>query len=182
MNNMKENTNSSEIVFKGELLDVRKDKVTLPNGEIATREWIKHPGAVCCVPILPNKKIALIRQYRYPIKKHIIEIPAGKLEWGENPENCAKRELEEEIGYKTNKISFLTNIHPAVGFASEIMWLYLAENMIKTKPSLDDDEFLELIPTKLENAIEMVWSGKITDTKTIIGLLWANKVLKNKVT
>ena len=178
MNNMEENTMSSKVVFKGKLLDVRKDQVTLPNGKYATREWIKHPGAVCCVPILPDKKIGLIRQYRYALKKHMIEIPAGKLNWGEDPENCAKRELEEEIGFKANKISFLTNIHPAIGFADEVMWLYLAENLIKTNTKLDDDEFLELIPTKLEDALNMVWNGKITDVKTIIGLVWADKVLK----
>ena len=179
MNNMKESTKSSEVVFQGEFLDVRRDKVTLPNGEIGTREWIKHPGAVCCIPILPDKKIGLIRQYRYALKSHMIEMPAGKLNRGENPGNCVKRELEEEIGYIANKISFLTIIHPAIGFANEVMRLYLAENLIKTKPSLDGDEFLELIPTKLDDAIEMVWKGEITDAKTIIGLLWANKVIKN---
>tara|TARA_B100000519_G_scaffold84903_1_gene73617 strand:+ start:289 stop:828 length:540 start_codon:yes stop_codon:yes gene_type:complete len=178
MNNMKEKTNSSEVVFQGELLSVRRDEVTLPNGKIGSREWIKHPGAVCCVPILPDKKIGLIRQYRYALKKHMIEIPAGKLDWGENPENCAKRELEEEIGYKASKLTFLTNIHPAIGFADEIMWIYLAEGLIKTKQSLDYDEFLEIIPTNLESAVDMVWNGEITDVKTIIGLIWAKKILK----
>tara|TARA_Y100000748_G_scaffold293061_1_gene282194 strand:- start:155 stop:694 length:540 start_codon:yes stop_codon:yes gene_type:complete len=178
MNNMEEITNSSKVVFEGKLLDVRKDKVTLPNGKNATREWIKHPGAICCIPILPNKKIGLIRQYRYALKKHMIEIPAGKLGRGEDPESCAKRELEEEIGFKANKISFLTNIYPAIGFADEKMWLYIAEDLIKTNIKLDDDEFLEIIPTNLEDAVDMVWSGKITDAKTMIGLLWADKILK----
>ena len=178
MKNMEENTISSKVVFQGEFLHVRKDKVTLPDGTYGTREWIKHPGAVCCVPILPNKKIGLIRQYRYPLKIHMIELPAGKLGRGEDPETCAKRELEEEIGFKANKISFLTNIHPAIGFADEIMWLYLAEDLIKTNTKLDDDEFLELIPTKLEDALNMIWNGKITDVKTIVGLVWADKVLK----
>tara|TARA_B100000519_G_C14090298_1_gene365969 strand:+ start:270 stop:809 length:540 start_codon:yes stop_codon:yes gene_type:complete len=177
MKNMEENTISSKVVFQGEFLHVRKDKVTLPDGTYGTREWIKHPGAVCCVPILPNKKIGLIRQYRYPLKIHMIELPAGKLGRGEDPESCAKRELEEEIGFKANKISLLTNIHPAIGFADEIMWLYLAEDLVKTNTKLDDDEFLEVIPTKLEDALNMVWNGKITDVKTIIGLLWAKKVL-----
>ena len=179
MKNMEEKTKLSEVVFQGELLDVRKDKVILPNGKIGTREWINHPGAVCIIPILPNKKIGLIRQYRYSVKKHMVEIPAGKLDLGEYPEKCAKRELEEEIGYKANKISFLTNIYPAIGFANEIMWIYLAEDLIKTKTKLEDDEFLEIMPTKLEDALRMVWDGEITDVKTIIGLLWADKVLKD---
>tara|TARA_B100000214_G_scaffold198986_1_gene144000 strand:- start:469 stop:1005 length:537 start_codon:yes stop_codon:yes gene_type:complete len=178
MRNIEEKTNSSEIVFQGKLLDVRRDIVILPNGKNGIREWIKHPGAVCCIPILPNGKIVLIRQYRYSVKKVMIECPAGKLDRNESPENCAVRELEEEIGYKANKLTFLTNIHPATGFADEKIWLYLAENLIKTNQKLDSDEFLELIPTNLEDAMKMVWDGAITDVKTMIGLIWANKVLK----
>ena len=178
MNNIEEKTNSSEVVFQGKLLDVRRDIVILPNGENGIREWIKHPGAVCCIPILPNGKIALIKQYRYSVKKVMIELPAGKLDKKERPEECAIRELEEEIGYKANKLTFLTNIHPAIGFANEKMWLYLAEDLNKTNQKLDSDEFLELIPTKLEDAIKMVWNGAITDVKTIIGIIWADKVLK----
>ncbi len=178
MNNIEEKTNSSEVVYQGKLLDVRRDIVILPNGKNGIREWIKHPGAVCCIPILPNGKVALIRQYRYSVKKVMIELPAGKLDAKETPEDCAIRELEEEIGYKPNKLTFLTNIHPAIGFANEKMWLYLAEDLNKTYQKLDSDEFLELIPTKLEDAIKMVWNGAITDVKTMIGLIWADKVLK----
>ena len=178
MNNIEEKTNSSEVVYQGKLLDVRRDIVILPNGKNGIREWIKHPGAVCCIPILPNGKVALIRQYRYSVKKVMIELPAGKLDAKETPEDCAIRELEEEIGYKPNKLTFLTNIHPAIGFANEKMWLYLAEDLNKTYQKLDSDEFLELIPTKLEDAIKMVWNGSITDVKTMIGLIWADKMLK----
>ena len=177
---MKEKTNSSEIVFQGKLLDVRRDKVILPNGEDAIREWINHPGAVCCIPILPNGKIGLIRQYRYSVKKVMIELPAGKLDMEETPDECAFRELEEEIGYKAKKLTFLTNIHPAIGFANEKMWLYFAEDLEKTNQKLDSDEFIEIIPTKLEDALEMVWNGEITDVKTIIGLVWADKVLRKQ--
>ena len=175
---MEEKTSSSEIVFQGKLLDVRRDIVILPNGANGIREWIKHPGAVCCIPILPNGKIALIKQYRYSVRKMMIELPAGKLDKNEAPEDCAIRELEEEIGYKANKITFLTNIHPAIGFADEKMWIYFAEDLEKTNQKLDSDEFLEIIPTKLEDALEMVWNGTITDVKTMIGLIWADKLLK----
>tara|TARA_B100000029_G_C17320671_1_gene867954 strand:+ start:82 stop:618 length:537 start_codon:yes stop_codon:yes gene_type:complete len=178
MIDLKEKTKSSEIIYKGRLLDVRKDSVLLPNGSMSTREWINHPGAVCCVPILKDGKIALIRQFRYPVQKVMIELPAGKIDNGEAPEICANRELEEEIGYFAKKLTFLTVIYPAVGFANEKMSLYLAEDLHKTKSNLDEDEFLELIPTTIENAIQMVWNGKITDVKTIIGLLWADKLLK----
>ena len=118
----------------------------------------------------------MIRQYRYAVKEEMIEIPAGKLDKNEIPEKCALRELEEEIGYKANKLTLLANIHPAVGFTDEKMWLYLAEDLIKTKQSLDADEFLALSPTKLEEAVDMVWSGEITDVKTIIGILWAQRI------
>ena len=175
MSTLKETKLSSKIIFQGRLLDVRKDEVELPNGKTSTREWINHPGAVCCIPILPDGKIALIRQYRYPVQSEMIELPAGKLEKGEKPEVCAVRELEEEIGYRTNKLTFLTHIHPAIGFANEKMWIYLAEELEKTDSKLDDDEFLELIPTSLDDAVEMVWSHEITDVKTIIGILWVER-------
>jgi len=181
MNNLKEKTIKSNIVFNGKLLEVRCDDVYLPNGQISSREWIDHPGAVCCIPILPDGKIAMIQQYRYAVKQVMIELPAGKLDEGETPEDCALRELEEEIGYRAKKLTFLANIHPAIGFANENMWLYLAENLEKTQPILDNDEFIELIPTKLEEVVEMVWCGDITDVKTIIGLLLAERLLiKNK--
>ena len=159
MTDLKEKKRSSETIFQGRLLDVRRDEVILPNGNTSTREWINHPGVVCCVPILPDGRIGLIR----------------KLNIGEEPENCAVRELEEEIGYKSKKLTFLTHIHPAIGFANEKMWLYLVEELVKTETNLDTDEFLELIPTALDDAVEMVWNGKITDVKTIIGLLWVDR-------
>ena len=179
MKSLKETKRKSEIMFKGKLLDVRKDEVKLPNGNTSTREWINHPGAVCLIPILPNGKIALIRQYRYPVQSVMIELPAGKLDRGEDPKECAMRELEEEIGYRPNKLTFLAHIHPAIGFANEKMWVYLAENLTKTETNLDEDEFIDLMPTSLHNAVEMVWSGKITDVKTIIGLLWADRLLND---
>ena len=180
MTSLEEKTINSKIIFHGELLEVYCDEVLLPNGKTGNREWIDHPGAVCCIPIFPDGKVGLIKQYRYALKKEMIELPAGKLDKSEIPEVCALRELEEEIGYKTKKLTLLTNIHPAIGFANENMWLYLAENLVKTESKLDSDEFLELIPTKLEDAVEMVWSRKITDVKTIIGLLWAQRIFITK--
>ena len=177
MINLKENKISSAIIYQGRLLDVRRDQVRLPNGNTSTREWIKHPGAICMIPLLTDNKIALIRQYRYPVQKEMVELPAGKLDENEKPEVCAMRELEEEIGYVSQKLTFLTQIHPAIGFADEMMWLYLAENLIKTVSNQDEDEFLEIMPTPLEKALKMVWHGEITDAKTIIGILWAERLL-----
>ncbi|MBT3299426.1 MAG: NUDIX hydrolase [Candidatus Marinimicrobia bacterium] len=177
MSDLKEIRLSSEIIFQGRLLDVRKDIVELPNGKTSTREWINHPGAVCIIPILPDGKLALIRQFRYAVQKEMIELPAGKLDKDENPEDCAVRELEEEIGYRAKTLTFLTNIHPAIGFANEKMWLYLGEDLEKTDKNCDEDEFIELMPTTLKDALQMVWDGEITDVKTVIGILWAEKIL-----
>ena len=176
MSDLKESTISTTVVYKGDFLDVRQDEVLLPNGETAAREWINHPGAVVIVPILPNGEIALIKQFRYAAGSEFIELPAGKLDAGEDPEKCALRELEEEIGYRANKIKFLANIHPAIGFTNEIMGVFLAENLEKTEHNRDNDEFLELVPTTLTEALNLVWENKITDVKSIIGLLWLKKI------
>ena len=176
MSDLKESTISTTVVYKGDFLDVRQDEVLLPNGETGTREWINHPGAVVIVPILPNGEIVLIKQFRYAAGSEFIELPAGKLDAGEDPEKCALRELEEEIGYRANKIEFLANIHPAIGFTNEIMGVFLAENLEKTEHNRDNDEFLELVPTTLTEALNLVWENKITDVKSIIGLLWLQKI------
>ena len=177
MSDLKETRIASEQKFSGRLIDLYLDQVELPNGQTSSREWIDHPGAVCLIPVLPDDKICLIRQFRYGPGEEFIEIPAGKLDSGEAPLDCAYRELEEEIGYRANKLTFLTNIHPAIGFSNEKMWMYLAEDLEKYENKLDQDEFLELLPTPLEKALDWIWSGKITDVKTIIGLLWANRLL-----
>ena len=171
MSDLKEDKISSTQIFSGKLIDLYLDNVRLPNGKQSTREWLDHPGAVCLVPILNNGDILLIRQFRYGPREEFIEIPAGKLDKNEEPLKCGLRELEEETGYKSNKLTFLTNIHPAIGFSNEKMWMYLAEELELSEKKLDDDEFLELLPTPLNVALEWVFSGKITDVKTIIGIL-----------
>ena len=176
MSDLKESTKSTSVVYNGDFLDVRKDEVLLPNGKTSSREWINHPGAVVIIPILPDGKIGLIRQYRYAAKSEFIELPAGKLDNNEEPEDCAARELQEEIGYKAGKMKFLARIHPAIGFANESMSLYLATDLVQTNINRDSDEFLELMPTSLEHALDLVWSNKITDVKTIIGILWYQKI------
>jgi len=171
---------SSKHIFSGRLLEVYLDTVQLPNGKTSTREWIDHPGASCIIPMLPDGKLGLISQYRYPAQNVFIEFPAGKLDKGELPEVCAKRELEEEIGYTAKKVTFLTHIHPAIGFSNERMWLYLAEDLTKTNEKKDQDEFLEFNPMTLKQAIKLVIDGKITDVKTVIGLFWYQSVLHRK--
>ena len=177
MSKLKETQKSSEKIFSGKLIDLYFDHVALPNGKSSTREWINHPGAVCIIPILPDGNLCLIRQYRYGPRDEFIEIPAGKLDAGEDPLVCAKRELKEEIGYIAGKFTFLTNIYPAIGFSNEKMWMYLAEDLQLSNQSLDQDEFLELLSLSLEEAIDLINQGKITDVKTIIGVLWLDRFL-----
>ena len=179
MSDLKEDKISSAQIFSGKLIDLYLDNVRLPNGKQSTREWLNHPGAVCLVPILNNGDILLIRQFRYGPREEFIEIPAGKLDKNEEPLKCGLRELEEETGYKSNKLTFLTNIHPAIGFSNEKMWMYLAEELELSEKKLDDDEFLELLPTPLNVALEWVFSGKITDVKTIIGIMWMKELKFN---
>ena len=119
MSDLKETRIASEQKFSGRLIELYLDQVELPNGQTSSREWIDHPGAVCLIPVLPDDKICLIRQFRYGPGEEFIEIPAGKLDSGEAPLDCAYRELEEETGYRANKLTFLTNIHPAIGFSKD---------------------------------------------------------------
>ena len=177
MPELKESTVSSKKVYEGSFLDVRKDVVKLPDGNTSTREWINHPGAACIIPIMPDGKLALIKQYRYPVQSIMIELPAGKLDKEESPEACAIRELEEEIGYSAGKLTFVAKIHPAIGFANEQMWIFLAEQLIQSQKNTDHDEFVELMPRSINQAVELVWNGAITDVKTIIGILWAERLL-----
>ena len=175
MQKLEENKISSVLVYKGSFLKVNKDEVLLPNRKIGIREYVDHPGASVIIPILPNNKIILIRQFRYAMESEFLEIPAGKLNENETPLECAHRELKEECGYSAGEMKFLTTIHPAIGFSNEIMNIYFATNLKKVEQYLDEDEFLELVPIELYSAIKLIWDGVITDAKTIIGLLWLEK-------
>ena len=158
---------SSEAIFDGVLLHVKRDTVTLPNGKEATREWIKHPGASSVIPILPDGRIILVRQYRYPI-----EVPAGKLDApDEDPLVCAERELSEETGYTAKKITKLTTIATTVGFSNEKIHLYAAEGLTAGKQHTDEDEFINVVRVPLEEAVAMAQDGRIVDAKSVISIL-----------
>lgn len=167
----------SQPIFKGRLLDIYSDLVRLPNGKTSTREYTIHPGAVAMVPVLPDGRIMLIRQFRYPARKVLIEVPAGKLDPGEDYMTTAERELVEEIGYSAGRLTLLGEIDPCVGYSNEHMWLCLAEELTAVENNLDHDEFIDLLPVALDAAVKMATDGSITDVKTIIGILWAERYL-----
>jgi len=168
---------SSEKIFKGKIVELYVDKVKLPNNKIVTREKVTHPGAVCIVPITKEGKIMLVKQFRYPTDSTLLEIPAGKLGSGEDPRNCAARELKEEIGAEGGRLIHLADFYTSPGFCDELMYLYLALGFEKKENNLEDDEFLEVFELKLEDAHSFIGSGKIKDAKTIIGILLARDYL-----
>lgn len=173
MSDLTEKFLDSEVVFKGNLLNVFSDHIKLPNGKKATREYIKHPGAVAVVPITEEGNIVLVKQYRYPVGKVLLEIPAGKLDKGEQPDECALRELEEETGYVAQKITKLASIYTTPGFTDEVIHLYVAENLLLAKPCPDEDEFLDVEVYTKEEVQEMINDGRINDAKSMLALLLA---------
>ena len=163
---------SSEDIFDGVLLHVKRDTVTLPNGKEATREWIKHPGASSVIPLLPDGRIILVRQYRYPIDEVTLEVPAGKLDApDEDPLVCAERELSEETGYKADKITKLTTIATTVGCSNEKIHLYMAEGLTPGKQHTDEDEFINVVKVPLDEAVAMATDGRIVDAKSVVSIL-----------
>ncbi|CAK0757412.1 ADP-ribose pyrophosphatase [Gammaproteobacteria bacterium] len=165
----------SRNVFSGNLLQVYRDEVTLPDGRDGSREYIVHPGAVVVIPWLAEKRLIMERQYRYPVKQEFLELPAGKLTYGEDPLLAVQRELLEETGYTAAHWRRLGRIHPCIGYANEEMILYMAWDLTLTHPDWDEDELLEVIEMPLDAALDGIRTGLITDAKTVIGLFWADK-------
>lgn len=162
-------TIKTEPIFKGKMISLQVDHVLLPNGESATREIVKHPGAVAVIPLLGDKMI-VVEQYRKPLEKSQVEIPAGKLDAGEEPLKAALRELEEETGFRTENIKLISSFYTSPGFADEIIHLYLAEDLVKGAANPDEDEFLECEAITLEQAQQYIREGRISDAKTIMAV------------
>jgi ADP-ribose pyrophosphatase len=168
MDHLKETTLSSKEIFKGRIIDLYVEEVELPNGKTSTREIVKHPGAVAVIAITPENKILMVEQFRKPLGRTLVEIPAGKLEKGEQPESTAKRELEEETGYTCGNLQPLISFYTSPGFADELVHLFIAENLEKltVAAELDEDEFLDVMEVTLEEAAEMIQNKRIYDAKT----------------
>jgi len=177
--NLQEKTISTKKIFDGRIISVQVDEVELPNGKTSTRELVKHPGAVAVIAVTEEGKIVLVEQYRKPLEKELVEIPAGKLEKGEDPEICAKRELEEETGYGCDSIELVASFYTSPGFADELIHVYVAKGLKKLENAagLDEDEFVNLMEVTLEEALELIKNQRIFDAKTIYAVQYLQLAL-----
>ena len=176
---LKETCLDSAIVYEGSFIQVVKDTVRLPDGSTSTREHIKHPGAVAVLAILDNGNLVMERQFRYPPQREFIELPAGKIDHGEDILITAQRELLEETGYVASEWTYLSTLWPCIGYADERMEYFLARGLTHQGSQLDDGEFLEVFELSPAEAMQWIKLGKINDSKTVLGLFWLEKVLND---
>lgn len=161
---------SSEVVYKGKVFNLEKDVITLPDGRETVRETIRHGGASAMIPVDDDGKIIFVRQYRHSAGKEVLEIPAGTIENGEDPYDCAVREIEEETSYKAGKMTFLLKMFSAIGFCSEVIHIYIAENLVKGEFNMDDDEFITTERYTVDESIDLIYKNEICDSKTIAAI------------
>ena len=174
---LSEKTIEKEVVFEGRIVTVRKDKAELGDGSIAPRELVIHSGGVCVVPLTDDNKVIMVRQFRYAFGEPLLEIPAGKLEKGEEHRSAALRELEEETGAKCTSFEYLGVCYPSVAYLTEKIHMYLARGLSFGKAHLDEGEFLDVMKIPLDEAVEMVMRGEIPDAKTQIALLKTKMII-----
>jgi len=174
---LSEKTIEKEVVFEGRIITVRKDKAELEDGSIAPRELVIHSGGVCVVPLTDDNRVIMVRQFRYPFGEPLLEIPAGKLEKGEEHRSAALRELEEETGAKCTSFEYLGVCYPSVAYLTEKIHMYLARGLSFGEAHLDEGEFLDVIRVPLDEAVEMIMRGEIPDAKTQIALLKTKMII-----
>ena len=165
-------------MYRGKAVSLKKEEVLLPSGKKIYREIVIHRGASAIIPVMDNGDIIFVRQYRHPIGEYILEIPAGTLKEGEDPEACARRELEEETGYRAGELIHLLTIYPSPGYSSERLHLYLARKLEKGNQNLEADEDISITFLSLEDALEAIRERRIRDAKTIVGILYYSLFIK----
>ena len=173
-------TLSSETIAEGGMLLVKRDQVKVPSGATSQREYVIHPGAVVVVPVLGNGNLLLERQFRYPLGRVFIELPAGKIDAGESPLETGRRELLEETGYSAQEWVYLGLQHPCIGYSNEVIHIYLARGLSSGEHNRDEDEALQLFEASLEQSLKMIQAGELTDGKTIVALFRAEKFLSGE--
>jgi ADP-ribose pyrophosphatase len=162
-------------VYRGNFLQVRRDRVVLPDCSTASREYIRHPGAVMVVPLLSDGRLLMERQYRYPLGRVMLEFPAGKLDAGEDPLACGQRELFEETGYSAAEWAHAGVLHNAIAYSDEGIHIFFARGLKRGEQKLDEGEFLELVTHTVAELDQLAARGELTDAKTLIGLLWLQR-------
>ena len=167
---------NSQRVFAGAVFDVDRDVLVEENGMEIVREVIRHPGGAGALPLFDDGRVALVRQYRHPAGRELLEIPAGRIELGESPESCAAREVEQEIGYRAGRIVKLAAFYSTPGFCEERLYVYLATDLTRTAQNLDHDEMIDVVYLPLAEAVKMAEHGEIEDSKTVIALLMTGKL------
>ena len=170
---------SRELVHAGRIVNLRSDTVRLYNGKIAGREVVEHNGGVVIAAVTENGSLLAVRQYRYPVSEELLELPAGKLDPGENPLDCAKRELSEETGCTAKNWVDLGKIYPSPGFCEETLYIFLATELTRGEAHPDEDEFLSVEEVSFSDFMEMIMSNSLPDAKTIVGVTKAERYLKN---
>ncbi len=175
-----ESTLDSTRIYEGKLLKINVDRVRLPDGSQSAREYVVHPGAVCIIALLADGRVVLERQFRYPHHRAFIELPAGKIDPGEDPLATAQRELKEETGYEAAQWRHITTIHPLIAYSDEHIEIYLATGLTLKERQLDAGEFLEVFAAAPSDALGWVREGKITDVKTVIGLFWLGQIARGE--
>lgn len=163
----------SQSIFRGAVFEVVRDRLREENGFEIVREIVRHSGGAGCLPLFDDGRIALVKQYRHPARRELLEIPAGKIESGETPMACAMRELEQEIGFRAGRIEALAEFYSTPGFCEERLYVYLATNLQPVEQNLDHDEFVEVVYLPFTEAVMMAERGEFEDSKTIIALLLA---------
>lgn len=171
---------SGALAFDGVLLKIYRDEAVAADGCSCVREYTLHPGASAIVPILPNGNLLLERQWRYPLNRSFLEFPAGKLEAGEDPLDCAARELQEETGYLATRWAKLGPMHPVISYSTEIIHLFLATGMRASESSREAGECLELIELKPLDFLAMVQAGEVSDAKTLTAAFWIQRILSRQ--
>ena len=166
-----EKTLNEKVIFEGKIITLHVDDVELPDGSTSFREIVEHSGGVCVAALTEDMKLKFVRQFRYPYKRVLLELPAGKLEKGENPLTAGIRELEEECGVVADKVVSLGQVYPTVAYCSEVIHLFLATGLHEPNQNLDEGEFLQIEEIELERAAEMVMNGEISDSKTALLIL-----------